>query len=90
MVYKNFLLPEIFLKAAVGVLLFYTLHVLVQKASWWERLRKKKQNEIEHFEEQRFGINGHFAKIYKVSSFIFDAKMNYSSITDLIISLRLF
>ena len=33
--------------------------VCMQKTSWWERMKKK----IEHFEEQRFGMNGHFEKI---------------------------
>ena len=63
----------------------------MQKASWWERMRKKKQNKTEHFEEQRFGINGHFAKIWKgkllpwYSSFILDAKINFREIWFLII-----
>ena len=39
-VYKNFLLHEIFSKTDAGVPLFYNT-VCMQKASWWERMRKK-------------------------------------------------
>ena len=55
------MLHEIYSKAAAGVLLFYTYCMYAEN----ELMRKdeKKKKKIEHFEEQRFGMNGHFEKI---------------------------
>ena len=65
-VYKRFLLLEIFSKAAVDILLFYTYCMFAEDELMRKDEKKtNKKSKIKHFEEQCFGINGHFAKIKK-------------------------
>ena len=60
-IHKNFLLHEIFSKAAAGVVFFYT-YCMHTESQLMTKDEKKNQNKIEHFEEQSFDINGNFAR----------------------------